>query len=67
MKKAKAAGFLKLIAFLLIATTLLCVFGFSAGGWQPITNSDLNSDNATQPSNRIMDDADLTALFGVEL
>lgn len=24
-------------------------------------------DNATQPSNRIMDDADLTALFGVEL
>ena len=59
MKKAKAAGILKLIAFLLIATTLLCVFGFSAGGWQPITNSDLNRDNATQPSGEVDANKDL--------
>ena len=59
MKKAKAAGFFKLIAFLLIATMLLCVFGFSAGGWQPITNPDTNSDNATPPSGDVDINTDL--------
>ena len=59
MKKVKAAGFFKLIAFLLIATMLLCVFGFSAGGWQPITNTDTNSDNATPPSGDVDVNTDL--------
>lgn len=50
MKKTKVSGLFRLIAFLLIATVLLCIFGFSAGGWQSMANQDLDSDKAVAPS-----------------
>ena len=34
MKKMKASSSLRLIAFFLVATILVCAFGFSADGWQ---------------------------------
>ncbi len=47
MKKVKAnSRFVRLLAFMLIATVLLCIVGFSANGWQSMTNSDDNSDKA---------------------
>ena len=53
MKKTKVSGLFRLIAFLLIATVLLCVFGFSAGGWQSMTNPDINSDNTVIDSGNV--------------
>lgn len=57
MKKLKANNrIVRLIAFMLIATTLLCVVGFSANGWQSMTNSEDNSDKAVNNSGNVDDD-----------
>ncbi len=58
MKKIKASSFTKLIAFLLIATILICLVGFSAEGWQSRDDNDSNSDKAVNDSGNVDEDKD---------
>lgn len=59
MKKIKAnSRLIRLIAFMLIATALLCIVGFSANGWQSMTDSESNSDKAVNNSGNVDDDKD---------
>lgn len=50
MKKTKVSGLSRLVAFLLIATVLICIFGFSAEGWQSMSGTDINSGEPVIPS-----------------
>ena len=38
MNKSKTSNYTRIIAFFLVAVTLLCIFGFAAEGWQPDQN-----------------------------
>ncbi len=54
MKKFQASSrTLRLIAFLLIATVLICIAGFSAEGWQSMTKPENNSDKAVNNSGNV--------------
>ncbi len=54
MKKIKASSrTVRLIAFLLIATVLICIVGFSAEGWQPMTKPENDSDKAVNNSGEV--------------
>lgn len=46
MKKLKANNLVRLLAFFLIAGMLICIVGFSANGWQSMTEIESNSGKA---------------------
>ncbi len=62
MKKLKAnSRIVRLTAFMLIATVLLCVVGFSADGWQSMNKTEGNSDKAVQNSGDVDENIPLPA------
>lgn len=58
MKKLRAGSLPRLVAFLLIATLLLCLVGFSAGGWQSMSDSEEYSDKADGSNGEVDENKD---------
>lgn len=45
MNKSKIGSYGKILTFTVVATALICIFGFSADGWQSINNKEPDSGN----------------------
>ena len=45
MNKSKFGSYGKILTFTVVATALICIFGFSADGWQSINNKEPDSGN----------------------